>query len=213
MRLSKPSNQPNSTKRRHFEISIDSPLHILSCQATQANIALPAYSSPTDDVLSPGSILSSQCYCSGSPRSPWPRRTVAHGRSASEDRSALSTAPLVRPPVAHLSRSEEAPRPIHLLRSPSFNPPAFDAEVPPPLLSPPPRYDSVVGHGEGLADYFARLADELGDEEAGEAEDRFRTAEGGARSGGRLNVPLTPGGRVHRSMDERRTWLLPGYGS
>jgi hypothetical protein len=42
MRLSRP-DENDMTKRRHFEISIDSPFHILSCRATTANISLPAY--------------------------------------------------------------------------------------------------------------------------------------------------------------------------
>lgn len=74
---------------------------------------------------------------------------------------------------------------------------------PPPLLSPPPEYDSIVGAGEGLADYFSRLAIDVGDEDAEEA--AAATGEG-PRSPGRVNVPLTPGGRVNRSMDEPRTW-------
>jgi hypothetical protein len=36
-----PHAERDPTKRRHFEISIDSPFHILSCKATQANIYLP----------------------------------------------------------------------------------------------------------------------------------------------------------------------------
>jgi arrestin-related trafficking adapter 3/6 len=91
----------------------------------------------------------------------------------------------------------ETARPIHLLRSPSFNPPPFDEdEPPPPLMSPPPTYENAVtgDSTHALADYFARLADEMGDED--DQEDR-----------GRVDVPLTPGGRVHRSMDAARAWL------
>jgi hypothetical protein len=47
-----------------------------------------------------------------------------------------------------------------LLRNPSYNPPAFDAEEPPPpLATPPPNYDHIFGtpSQNGLADYFARL--------------------------------------------------------
>lgn len=108
---------------------------------------------------------------------------------------------LAPPPAVHIrGMNEHAQRPIHLIRNPSFNPPPFDAEQPPPLITPPPEYDSIVGHGEGLADYFARLADETGDEDELEA-----------RAVGRVDLPLTPGGRVNRSMDERRTWLPPGH--
>jgi len=68
---------------------------------------------------------------------------------------------LIRPPQAHLSTNAAAgvQRPIHMLRNPSFNPPAFDAdEPPPPITTPPPLYDNVIGtpSHDGLADYFAR---------------------------------------------------------
>ena len=106
---------------------------------------------------------------------------------------------LTRPPAAHIHEDPNSGfvRPIHLLRSPSFNPPAFSDDMPPPpLITPPPQYESIV-EGDprgGLADYFARLADAIADEEDDEM----------ARS--RMELPLTPGGRVNRSMDERRTW-------
>jgi len=89
---------------------------------------------------------------------------------------------------------------MHLLRAPSFNPPAFeDEDPPPPMITPPPKYETLV-HGDQhtvLADYFARLADELGDDEHVVV------------SPSRVDLPLTPGGRVNRSMDELRTWV-PG---
>jgi len=83
---------------------------------------------------------------------------------------------------------------MHLLRAPSFNPPAFEDDIaPPPLVTPPPHYDSI---GNGLADYFARLADSTADDE--DAEDDM------------LREPRTPGGRLARSLDERRTWRQYG---
>ena len=88
---------------------------------------------------------------------------------------------------------------MHLLRAPSFNPPAFDDdEPPPPLVTPPPHYDNIVSgdSDHALADYFARLADEGGDDDR---DDRSR-----------VDIPLTPGGRVHRSMDVSRSWLPLG---
>lgn len=68
---------------------------------------------------------------------------------------------LARPPQAHLSTNAASgvQRPIHLIRAPSFNPPPFDAEeAPPPMVTPPPLYDHVVGtpSHDGLADYFDR---------------------------------------------------------
>ena len=98
---------------------------------------------------------------------------------------------------------------MHLLRQASFNPPAFeDEEPPPPLMTPPPLYDSIVSGDPrgGLADYFARLAEEEGSEDEGDVRGRFS-------SRGRMEVPLTPGGRVNRSMDERRAWMPPGADS
>ena len=93
---------------------------------------------------------------------------------------------------------------MHLLRAPSFNPPPFeDEEPPPPLMTPPPDYDDLIAGDprSGLADYFSRLADEVGDED-----DLYR-------SPSRVDLPLTPGGRVNRSMDERRTWQPIGHAS
>ena len=207
MRLSKP-DQNDSSKRRHFEISIDSPFHILSCRATQANTALPAYSSPetaNDDARMP------ECGCPGavarrsSPTSFVP--TLNSLNRAREDSDvSLESVPspgLARPQQAHIGGPINAnlQRPIHMLRAPSFNPPAFeDEEPPPPLETPPPQYDSIASPTNGLADYFARLSDAYDEDSEGEI--------GGSR--GRIEIPLTPGNRVNRSMDERRTWLPVG---
>ena len=199
MRLSRPdTNDPS--KRRHFEISIDSPFHILSCLATQANIALPAYSNSDGQVA--GDIGSNECGCPGAARRPEPITSYLHPLEHPLASSMSSEEP-APPPMAHLDASHNGAvqRPIHLLRGPSFNPPAFDAEdPPPPMITPPPDYDTVVGAGEGLADYFARLADEVGEDSD---EDQ--------RGRGRIDVPLTPGGRLNRSMDERRTWAPLGH--
>lgn len=116
-------------------------------------------------------------------------------------------------------------RPIHLLRAPSYNPPAFeDDSAPPPapeliavnpeaanapLATPPPQYDVVVGTPsvDGLADYFTRLADhrfEGGDDSGSDSDESPSRILG--RSG-RVNVahPHTPGGRMpSRSMEISR---------
>lgn len=205
MRLSK-ADQIDPSKRRHFEISIDSPLHILSCRATQANIALPAYTSPESVTLL---TEHAECGCPGaerrrnSPSSLLPHLQTLNGSSTSIDREEPFSAGLTRPPAAHLhDPNSGVSRPIHLLRSPSFNPPAFeDTEPPPPMITPPPQYDSIVDGDprSGLADYFSRLADEVGDDEVDSV------------SRSRMEVPLTPGGRINRSMDERRTWVPLGH--
>ena len=85
-----------------------------------------------------------------------------------------------------------------MLRMPSYSPPPFDADVPPPpLMTPPPNYEAAVGDTSGaLADYFKRFAAD---------EDTDDEGRPGARRMRGLNLPLTPGGRVNRSMDETRS--------
>ena len=217
MRLSRPDeNDPN--KRRHFEISIDSPFNILSCRATQANTSLPAYSSGT---TAPGSTDEYECGCPGAAmrrRHTPPNISAlstlgpANSSSASLDNAAHPAPParswtnnsggLTMPTQAHVHNDPNSgpPRPMHLLRNPSFNPPPFeDDDPPPPLVTPPPNYENIVtgGSSDVLADYFARLANEMGEDE--DLGDR-----------GRVDIPLTPGARVNRSMDARRDWLPIG---
>ncbi|KAL6709198.1 hypothetical protein ACN47E_002014 [Coniothyrium glycines] len=204
MRLSKPdANDP--TKRRHFEISIDSPFHILSCQATQANTALPAYSSPEPAI---GRALIPDCGCPNAPvRRSSPTGFVptlsSMNRSRGNSEATIATPMLARPQAAHIGGPTEpaVQRPIHLMRAPSYNPPAFtDEEPPPPLETPPPLYETIASPTSGLADYFSRLSDAYDDDSDQERNDR-----------GRIEIPLTPGGRMNRSMDERRTWLPVGH--
>lgn len=209
MRLSKPDvNDP--TKRRHFEISIDSPFHILSCRATQANISLPAYSSP--ETGQNGTHLY-DCGCPGATRrrnSPVLYPTL-NAMNAGNDAQTNGNANgpqrpgLARPPTAHLSgpapNGHPRSRPMHMLRAPSFQPPPFEEEEPPPpLITPPPQYDSIASPTSGLSDYFARLSDAYDDEDSGDESHR----------GGRVNIPLTPGARVNRSMDIGRGWVPVG---
>ena len=205
MRLSRP-DENDPTKRRHFEISIDSPFNILSCRATQANTSLPVYASsnivpsPTDefDCGCPGAALRRRT--SPSDRHVSAITALRQGNSSSTSVDTIPSAPsrswtsnsegLARPVQAHVHNDLNSgrPRPMHLLRSPSFNPPPFDDEdPPPPLVTPPPNYENVVGGDStsGLADYFARLADEIGDE---------------FHSPGHVEISLTPG-RHTRSMD------------
>lgn len=205
MRLSKP-DQTDPSKRRHFEISIDSPFHILSCRATQANISLPAYSSPESGTNT--SLY--ECGCPGAARrrnSPTSFVPTLHslntnvgGDSERPTTPTLMSPGLARPPTAHIGGPQAMQRPIHLLRAPSFNPPAFeDSDPPPALMTPPPQYDTIASPTNGLADYFTRLSDAY-DEQIGDS----------THLSGRVNVPLTPGGRIHRSMDIPRDWLAAG---
>jgi hypothetical protein len=210
MRLSKPDSQ-DPTKRRHFEISIDSPFHILSCRATQQNIMLPAYSSPQ---CGPTSTSLYECGCPGAaPRRNSPPIVPAlhsintgisrphdhhHQQAQPQQQGGARTPTISRPESVHtanhIGRPQSIDRPMHLMRAPSFNPPPFEEEEPPPaLITPPPQYDSIASPTSGLADYFARLSDAYDDDSDGE------------RQPGRVNVPLTPGGRLNRSMDLGRS--------
>lgn len=214
MRLSKP-DAADPSKRRHFEISIDSPFHILSCRATQANIALPAYTSPESATLLTEHY---ECGCPGAPKrrnspsSLMPQSLNELRNNGNNDSSSsLNNGPQLPPPVAGLTRPQAAhvhdpnsgvSRPVHLLRNPSFNPPPFeDDDPPPPLITPPPKYDTIVDSDprSALEDYFSRLAVDVGDDDEDDVLRRTR-----------MEMPLTPGGRLNRSMDERRTWLPLG---
>ncbi|OQD78349.1 hypothetical protein PENDEC_c001G06107 [Penicillium decumbens] len=222
LRLSK-VDEKDTGKRRHFEISIDSPFHILSCKATQANIYLPAYTRPASDPEPPAQEY--QCGCPGAPVASR-EYSIPQSTSDREDsstnlsrRASIAGRPvsrsftngsggLARPPQAHLAHEEsrrdmqrdvqDIPRPMHLLRTPSFAPPAFeDVPPPPPLVTPPPEYTTIVGNNDRetvLEDYFSRLSfyEEHDDDDRGR---------------GRVDIPLTPGARVNRSMDVPREWV------
>jgi hypothetical protein len=119
------------------------------------------------------------------------------------------------------SQTQFEPRPIHLLRAPSFNPPAFDDDTaPPPAIemvesaestphpTPPPKYDVVVGTPsvDGLADYFSRLAEHgyCNDCDDDDDSDSDVSPPRILERSGRVNVahPRTPGGRMpSRSME------------
>lgn len=198
MRISRADpDDPSGKRRRHFEISIDSPFTVLNCRATQANTALPRYCGSDGPIPEHRQHMSCGCpdaqpLDQNSSGAAGPLAMVEEdllslsGRRLRLDSPAAWGLPSM-PQAAHLqpatrpstlqsassSRGRPAPspspfardRPIHLLRQPSHNPPAFDADEPPPplltpLLTPPPNYDLIIGTPsvDGLADYFARLA-------------------------------------------------------
>lgn len=201
MRISRlDPDDPAGKRRRHFEISIDSPFTVLNCRATQANTSLPQY---CRGGTSPEQRQQTSCGCPDarvfdrSPSSSTAQLALVEQDAAAASPNAsrigldsVSSAALPhRPQAAHvhlqpgsristplplplqsdargLSSEFDRDRPIHLLRHPSFNPPAFDADDPPPplpadIMTPPPNYDLIVGTPsvDGLADYFSRLAD------------------------------------------------------
>lgn len=230
MRISRlDPDDPSGKKRRHFEISIDSPFTVLNCRATQANTNLPAYAGPA----SQPAAYQSACGCADAASiltGPSPNSST--GTLPGVDMGESMPAP---PQAAHLSDSNMNPassipnqqpaadplgiqggaRPIHLMRVPSFNPPAFDDDSAPPpapefvhenndaestpAATPPPLYDHVVGTPsvDGMADYFARLA-EHGYEEEDSGSDSDESPPRILERSGRVNVshPRTPGGRM-----------------
>ncbi|CAK7245809.1 MAG: hypothetical protein STHCBS139747_007407 [Sporothrix thermara] len=250
---------PTGRRRRHFEISIDSPFTVLSCLATQTNTLVPRYTGrdvPSTGCSSPGSA----CGCTDAVDTP--RSTSPTGTGAISFSPIIQSPHLAMPQAAHLHQSQlssseddsigsntpptsvsnasltsrmafteqeatyESPRPIHLLRVPSYAPPAFDADDSPPLpadvMTPPPNYDLIVGTPsvDGLADYFSRLAtydDASGDTAAISLDDESdsdgdHTPARITSRGGRVNVPhpRTPGGLQRapsRSMDIQRPML------
>ena len=164
-----------------FPISFDSPVHILSCKATQANIYLPTYTLPAAELNPPAREF--ECGCPRAPLTPHEylvtQSSSDHGHFISNSNRRTSivrpvsrsstnrTGDLARPPHAHSAdvrvERDPVPRPMHLLRTPSFAPPAFeDVETPPPpFVTPPPKYTSVMGNGDRetvLEDYFSRLS-------------------------------------------------------
>ena len=155
---------PSGTKRRHFEISIDSPFHILSCLATQAHTSLPEYSN--SNTSAPSQKFECGCPNAASAQNTSPASSTGSDptlESFTDHPHGLDgnvSADLALPAQAHLSTGASVVRPIHMLRNPSYNPPAFDAEEPPPpLVTPPPKYDHLFGtpSQNSLVDYFTRL--------------------------------------------------------
>ncbi|ESZ96405.1 hypothetical protein SBOR_3237 [Sclerotinia borealis F-4128] len=218
MRISRSDpDDPEGKKRRQFEISIDSPFTILSCHASQPQMALPAYCD-----LGGQNVRSQRqrvCGCPNAANTENPSITSA-SRASSLDNlrqtfgsSAIArpetAQPLTRPPQAHLAINTAVQRPMHMIRNPSFAAPDYEAEEAPPPMptpTPPPMYDHVVGTPsvDGLADYFSRLAD-YEEEDHTDDEDVER-----ASIRGRVNVvhPNTPGGRIARSMDINRDFMF-----
>ncbi|KAK2745248.1 hypothetical protein FQN57_003943 [Myotisia sp. PD_48] len=248
LRLSRP-DESNPGKRRHFEISIDSPFHIISCMA-QPNIYVPSYTSPsffyadqyecgcsgatpvpqdasicqeTLPLASPSANRPPPFYSenpaspassSGSSPSTSSLEVFTHTHNTSHNSHNLDGSPtgLTLPEAAYLPQEgeqrpshtrprhqlqrgdHERSRPIHLLRLPSFAPPAFDAvPPPPPILTPPPDYSSH-GFEERLESYFAEGHNSEGGYD-------------GVCGNRQVHIPLTPGGRINRSMDLPRDFF------
>ncbi|KAH6708656.1 hypothetical protein EV126DRAFT_409574 [Verticillium dahliae] len=237
MRISRlDPEDPTGTRRRHFEISIDSPFTVLNCRATQANTSLPEYTGLGLDpsqgrqtscgcpdasaiVASPnsstGTLPSVDAGLDAMPAPPQPAHlTSAHTQSPSPTGNGRDSPPTSQ--NQSIDVSDMSARPIHLLRVPSYNPPAFDEDQPPPAAvntvaqTPPPQYDVVVGTPsvDGLADYFTRLADYGYDGRDDDSDSADEGPESIMERGGRVNVahPRTPGAprAPSRSMEIQR---------
>ena len=173
MRISRlDTNDPAGKKRRYIEISIDSPVTILDCRASRENLALPECIGPNASTQSKQHV----CGC--------PNAAVTHVSPASSagkvptlnsmnrgdgrpDGPEAFVFDLARPQQAQLSSNAMVHLPIHMLRNPSYNPPANDAGHSTPLATPPPLCDHIIGTPsyDDLADYFARLNEEYDDED------------------------------------------------
>ncbi|KAL7625926.1 hypothetical protein AAE478_002695 [Parahypoxylon ruwenzoriense] len=228
MRISRlDPEDPAGKRRRHFEISIDSPFTVLNCRATQANTALPEYSGADQPMYR----QQARCGCPDAEilaTSPSPASSTGTIPSVETGAGVSHTESpgIALPPAAYLQHhgvggsqpvqrpinypQAVAPRPIHLLRHPSFNPPAFDDDdPPPPMPTPPPQYEVVVGTPsvDGLADYFARLAN-YDDGDSDSADEGVDAPSRLTERSGRVNVPhpRTPGGRMvpSRSLEIQR---------
>lgn len=168
IRLSRadPSDEKKE-KRKHYEISIDSPIHVLSPLAAHANTLLPAYTHNHTDLppQSPDVIpiensldmmLSADAPAHLESNLYKPDEMVPELRSP----QAQPFSPALSPQMAALSpqlttyRSppmlspsmSQIQRPIHLIRRPSINPPPFEADSsPPPCEDQPPAYESLDG--------------------------------------------------------------------
>ena len=137
MRLSKADPQPNDpAKRRHFEISIDSPVHLLSCRCTNASTQLPSYQDSSHSVNA-----RLPCPCGQNNHETSTMYSTDSNGAGSSDRESIVN------------------RPMHLLRQPSTLPPPFSADVaPPPMTTPPPNYDYTPGQRGRVLDYFQQLS-------------------------------------------------------
>ncbi|KAH8698058.1 hypothetical protein GQ44DRAFT_665841 [Phaeosphaeriaceae sp. PMI808] len=149
LRLSRPD--PNhSHERRYIDISIDSPFRILSHQVTEANTTLPVYPAPQTVAISqmrehdcPGA---SPVYYAAAPFRFVPISNTLAGSQEDLLATPLSSGPAtLRQVGTGGSVDPSSPRPTHLFRAPSSDPPTYEDEaLLPSLEAPPPLYESLA---------------------------------------------------------------------
>lgn len=248
MRLSTPG--PN--KRRHFEISIESPFHIRSCLTSTSNTSLPAYETPdpagnsADQPYEVRPLVNPECNCRNAledqlreldgtvslpPRPTLRLEPTVTGQSTSAAGHAVGAAGLNIPAAGGLvaeplyfegqrSAHEQAlrqrrpltagaaPRPLHLIRAPSFAPPRFEdlsPTQPEQAMSPPPDYSSIVNSDDPIGDYYSRFRMFLDSAGAGQNEqENEQTHVDNTRPDAHAPSDTTPEGRGHGSMDVPR---------
>ncbi|KAI5812124.1 hypothetical protein BZA77DRAFT_150493 [Pyronema omphalodes] len=133
IRISK-ADTDNPERRRFFEITIDSPLHILSCHVTNPNTTLPLYGAPAAETIDRRAI----CNCA-------------------TNREAILSAPMNRP--MHLIRAPSNLPPDY--DEDSSPPPCM---TPPPNYEGLFRNTDSQSIDDRMDDYFSRREIELGEE-------------------------------------------------
>ncbi|KFY00481.1 hypothetical protein O988_03283 [Pseudogymnoascus sp. VKM F-3808] len=182
---------------------------LLSCLATLSRTTLPTYGNDSD---SGAPSHTAECGCPNA-------NTISSSPLATSSRNALisgfsnfSSPDLQAPGSESGGNTSSRIRPIQMTRYPSYAPPPFNADQPPPSVnSPPPLYDNVVGTPsvDGLADYFARMAntyddgrgaDEHEDEnESGDENDNGNETASESGNESKIRRNISRGGRVYIS--------------
>jgi hypothetical protein len=129
LRISRPDPNPGAEpgKRKHYEISIDSPIHLLDSKCTNANVYLPAYIDPVSRRASVASM-----------------RPIPAG-----------TAPDIRP-IHYLRKPSLAPPPFSAdVPPPSLSRSSFTSAPSAMNGDAPPDYDDVTEGGS--SSYFERF--------------------------------------------------------
>lgn len=214
------------TRKVEFTKGFAVKITLLSCLATLARTTLPIY---CDDSNPGAPTQTAECGCPNATTISSSSLTTASRNDLLAGFSNIGAPNLPVPPLGPGDNTTPRIRPIQMLRYPSYAPPPFDADQPPPSVSsPPPNYDNVVGtpSHDGLADYFARMANVYDENQGGgesenedeDEDDDEPESESGSESKIRRNVsrngrvyisnPRSPGPRApSNSMEINRDFM------